>query len=76
MCSVSLIKQYISIFDELLLIGTEAGKWEGNSISKVWTSPNVAALMPIGTLAIHLGSERDISNFTDWRTIWDQNQVY
>lgn len=75
MCSVSLIKKYETIFDELLLIGTEEGKWEGNSISKVWTNPDVAALMPIGTLAIHLGNERDISNFTDWKTLWELNQI-
>lgn len=77
MCPVSVIKENAEIFDELLLIGTEGGKWEGNSISKVWSSPTVTAMMPMGTLAFHLGQEKDISNFTgdDWKILWEQNQV-
>lgn len=67
------IKKYSNYFNELLDIGFEEGKWEGNSISKVWEQEDVEMLMPIGTHVIHISNESDISFFADdWRTLWKQ----
>lgn len=71
---VSGIKKYINEFNELMTIGVVEGAWEGNTISKVWMSPDVIMLMPIGTLAVHMGAERDISYFCkDWQDLFNRN---
>lgn len=66
------IKKYRNYFNELLEIGFVEGKWEGNSISNVWTQPDVRMMMPLGTHAVHISAETDISFFAnDWRELWD-----
>jgi hypothetical protein len=76
MIPVHVIKQYKEYFDLLLEIGTEHGAWEGTSLTKVWNSPDVRMLMPIGTHAIHISNIRDISFFvTDWQELWANNWV-
>jgi hypothetical protein len=70
----SVFKRYKEDFDSLLSIGTQEGAWEGNTISNIWKY--VAMLMPLKTLAIHLGAERDISNFVeDWEEIYNSNKL-
>lgn len=72
MVPVKLIKKYSLEFDKLDTIGTVEGAWEGNTISNVWQNPEVIMLMPLGTLAIHLGCHKDISFFTDdWLELFD-----
>ena len=47
-----------------------------SSLTKVWNSPDVRMLMPIGTHAIHISNIRDISFFvTDWQELWANNWV-
>lgn len=76
MLPVHVIKQYKEYFDLLLEIGTKHGSWEGTSLTKVWNSPDVRMLMPIGTHAIHISNIRDISFFvTDWQELWANNWV-
>lgn len=77
MVPVGLIKKYATIFDQLLTIGTIEGNWEGNTISQVWTRPDVCILMPMPTLVFHLGRQNDISNYTanDWQRLWEKNQI-
>lgn len=75
MVPVNLIRKYQEEFDKLMTIGTDEGAWEGNTISNVWQKQEVIMLMPIGTLAIHLGSFKDISFFTkDWKKIYEENK--
>lgn len=74
MIPVGLIKKYSEEFDKLDTIGTNAGAWEGNTISNVWQKPEMIMLMPLGTLAIHLGCQKDISFFTDWKTVYEINK--
>jgi hypothetical protein len=72
MVPVSLIKKYSEEFDKLDKIGTEQGAWEGNTISNVWQKSEVIMLMPLGTLAIHLGCQKDISFFVkDWQELFN-----
>ena len=76
MVSTKLITQYREDFEKLLNIGTIEGAWEGSSLSKVWTRPDVKMLMPLGTHVIHLGNRRDISFFVqDWQQLWERNRV-
>ena len=76
MITTNLLNQYKKDFNRLMNIGTVEGAWEGSSLSSVWTSPDVAMMMPIGTHAIHLGSKKDISFFvTDWEQLWEDNRV-
>ena len=73
MVPVSLIKKYSEEFDKLDTIGTNTGAWEGNTISNVWQKPEVIMLMPLGTLAIHLGCQKDISFYVNnWKEIFDK----
>lgn len=73
MVPVSLIKKYSIEFDKLDTIGTVDGAWEGNTISNVWKKPEVLMLMPLGTLAIHLGCHKDISFFVnDWEKLYEE----
>jgi hypothetical protein len=72
MIPISVIRRYREDFDELLKIGFDYNYWEGNTISKVWERPDVMMLMPLGTLAIHLGSEMDISYYIDWEHLWKE----
>ena len=68
-----LIKKYSDEFDGLLDIGTKEGCWEGNTISNVWQKPEVMMLMPLGTLAIHLGCHKDISFYVDdWKELYEE----
>lgn len=68
-----LIKKYSDEFDGLLDIGTKEGCWEGNTISNVWQKPEVMMLMPLGTLAIHLGCHKDISFYVnDWKKLYEE----
>lgn len=69
----SLITENQFYFDGLLEIGTREGAWEGDTISNVWQKPDVVMLMPMKTLAIHLGTENDISFYTEWRDLWEKN---
>lgn len=73
MVPVQVIRQYRDIFAELLKIGGEPHIWEGNTINQVWAKPDVAMLMPLGTLILHLGSDHDISFYSDWRDLWERN---
>jgi hypothetical protein len=70
MVPVSLIKKYKEEFDKLDSIGTVTGAWEGNTISNVWQKPEVAMLMPLGTLAVHLGCHKDISFYAKWEELY------
>lgn len=68
----SLIQANREHFQNLLRIGFEEGWWEGNTISSVWMQSTVEMLMPLGTLAVHLGAPRDISFYcNDWQQLWD-----
>jgi hypothetical protein len=76
MITTNLLNQYKKDFDRLMNIGTIDGAWEGGILSDVWTSKDVAMMMPLGTHAIHLGSQKDISFFvTDWEQLWENNRV-
>ena len=76
MCSTSLIKKYKDIFDSLLTIGSVDGQWEGSTITNVWNKPEVKMLMPLGTLAVHMGNAEDISFYcNDWKELWDKNFI-
>jgi glycosyltransferase involved in cell wall biosynthesis len=68
----SLVKKYKDIFYTTLSHGTD-GSWEGSTLSNIWTKEDVVTLMPLGTLAIHMGQERDISFYVDWKKLWNQN---
>jgi ubiquinone/menaquinone biosynthesis C-methylase UbiE len=70
MVPVSLIKQYFAEFNKLNTLGSVEGAWEGNTISNVWQKEEMLMLMPLGTLAIHLGFEKDISFFTNWKNLY------
>lgn len=73
---VSLFKKYKEQFYTLLDIGTLEGYWEGNTISKVWQQPEVKMMMPMKTLAIHLGEAKDISFYVnDLEELWEQNKI-
>lgn len=72
---VSIIKKYKQYFDMLLKIGDNEVDWEGNTISRVWESPDVLMLMPLKTLAIHVSKKEDIPFYnTDFEYLWDQNK--
>lgn len=73
MVPVGLINKYSEEFDKLDKIGTDQGAWEGNTISNVWQKPEVIMLMPLGTLAIHLGCQKDISFFINWEETFKLN---
>lgn len=73
MVPVGLIRKYEDEFKKLSTIGTVEGAWEGNTISNVWMKPDVMMLMPLGTLAIHLGCHKDISFFAgDWGKLYEE----
>ena len=73
---VSLFKKYKEEFYSLLDIGTIDGYWEGNTISNVWQKPEVKMMMPMKTLAIHLGEPKDISFYVnDLEELWEQNRI-
>ena len=76
MIPVSLFKKYKEDFYALLDIGSIDGYWEGNTISNVWQREDVKMLMPMKTLAIHLGQSTDISFYvTDAGDLWEQNKI-
>ena len=76
MVNTSLIKKYKEHFDRLLLIGSDPAYWEGNTITNVWNQPEVKMLMPLGTLAIHMGNAQDISFYcNNWQELWDKNLI-
>lgn len=66
MVPVNLIKKYFEEFNKLNTLGTVEGAWEGNTISNVWQKEEMLMLMPLGTLAVHLGCAKDISFFANW----------
>lgn len=74
MVQVSLIHKYWDTFLQLQDIGYVDGLWEGNTISKVWQRPDVMMLMPLDTLALHLGKIEDISNYYEnkWEDMYDE----
>ena len=73
---VALFKKYKKEFYSLLDIGSIDGSWEGNTISAVWQKEEVKMLMPMKTLAIHLGQSTDISFYvTDLEELWEQNKI-
>lgn len=68
--------KYREHFLKLLDIGTVEGAWEGTSLSNVWTQPDVAMMMPMRSLAIHVSKANDLPFFnTDFDTLWNNNQV-
>lgn len=75
MVPVSLIHDNWDQFQTLMEIGFVEGRWEGNTLSPVWSKPNVQMLMPLDTLAFHLGSKQDISYHTrkKWEELWKLN---
>lgn len=76
MVPTALLHQYRDYFDKLMEIGTVDGAWEGSSLSSVWQSPDVAMLMPMRTLALHVSKQNDLPFFnTDFEMLWDKNQV-
>lgn len=77
MVRVELIKKYKEEFEKLMTIGYEEGAWEGNTISNVWNKPDVMMLMPLGTMAIHLGCQKDISFYAyNWQDIYNENKYF
>ena len=71
MISHEVIEKYQEHFDSLMTIGFEPGRWEGNTIAAAWAMSDVQMLMPLGTLAIHLGQEHDISFYVrDLDQLW------
>jgi glycosyltransferase involved in cell wall biosynthesis len=76
MIPVSLFKKYKEDFYRLLDIGFIDGYWEGLTISNVWQREDVKMLMPMKTLAIHLGQSTDISFYvTDLEELWEYNKT-
>lgn len=74
MVPVSLVRRFWDQFQTLLDIGKTDHEWEGSTISQVWQAPGVIMLMPMGTLAIHVSEERDISWFCDdFNRLWKDN---
>ena len=74
MIKKSVITKYKEEFNKLMEIGDIDGKWEGTSLSNVWTKPDVVMLMPMKTLAIHVSAKEDISFFcNDFEKLWDKN---
>ena len=70
---VSLLHRYREDFERLLEIGTVDGAWEGSSLSLVWQRPDVTLLVPLGTLAWHLGAAYDISYYAPgWEARWER----
>lgn len=76
MVPISLIWQYREHFEKLMDIGTVEGAWEGTSLSNVWQQPDVAMLMPMRTLALHVSKQNDLPFYnTDFEQLWNNNQV-
>lgn len=76
MVPVNLIWKYKEYFAKLMDIGTIEGAWEGTSLSLAWQQPDVAMLMPMRTLALHVSKQNDLPFFnTDFETLWNNNQV-
>lgn len=74
MIKKSVITKYKEEFNKLMEIGEIDGKWEGTSLSNVWTKPDVVMLMPMKTLAIHVSKKEDISFFcNDFEELWEKN---
>ena len=76
MVPVKVILKYKEHFDSLLMIGNDPAFWEGNTISNVWTQPDVMMLMPLKTLAIHVSAMDDIPFYNnDFVGLWEQNKI-
>ena len=76
MIPLVLIWRYREHFEKLMDIGTVEGAWEGTSLSNVWQQGDVAMLMPMRTLALHVSKQNDLPFFnTDFETLWHNNQV-
>jgi hypothetical protein len=76
MIQKSVISKYQEHFDEQLKIGYEDGKWEGNSISKVWGKSDVLMFMPMKTLAYHVSKKEDLSFYgNDFEQLLQENSV-
>jgi hypothetical protein len=70
----SIITKYQEHFDELLEIGYVDGKWEGDSISKVWSKSDVLMFMPMKTLAYHVSKKEDLSFYcNDFEKLLKEN---
>lgn len=68
--------KFKNYFDLLLTIGNEPNIWEGSTISKVWTHPDVKMLMPMKTFAIHISKLSDIPFYNDdLENLWEQNKI-
>lgn len=73
---LQVIWKYKKDFDRLMVIGTEEGAWEGNTISNAWAQPDVAMLMPMRSLALHVSRQDDLPFFnTDFELLWQANNV-
>jgi hypothetical protein len=76
MVPLSIIHRYKEHFESLMTIGNDPAFWEGNTISNVWTKPDVTMLMPMRTLAIHVSKIEDIPFFNnDFEMLWEQNKI-
>ena len=80
----SVFKKYRQNFDSLQQIGDDPAYWEGNTISSVWSKPDVKMFMPIGTHVYHMSAKEDLSFFVypqdvinlweSYKTSWSSEQ--
>ena len=79
MIQSKIFKQYKTEFDGLLKIGDDPSCWEGNTISSVWTKPDVKMFMPLGSLVIHMSNKTDIPFFITEEQVlklWNENKTF
>lgn len=76
MIQKKLITQYSKDFDELVDMYFIDGKWEGNTISNVWSKPNVKMMMPMKPLVFHVSTEDDLFfHKQDFEKLWEENKI-
>jgi len=78
MIQSKLFKLYKTEFDSLLKIGEDPSCWEGNTISSVWSKPDVKMFMPLGSLVVHMSDKTDIPFFISKEQViklWNENQT-
>jgi hypothetical protein len=51
------------------------GAVEDSTINKVWHEQNTMLFCPMHSLAYHIADESQKDNFTDWRLLWNENNV-
>jgi hypothetical protein len=79
MIQSKIFKQYKTEFDSLLKIGDDPSCWEGNTISSVWTKPDVKMFMPLGSLVVHMSNKTDIPFFITEEQVlklWNENKTF